>query len=53
MERLPLLDITAALKAMDGDREMYGEVVEVYLDSIPSLLDEMDEALRRHDLRLA
>lgn len=49
-DNLPRLDLTGALEAMDNDREMYRNILEVYIDSIPPLITEMLSLLQANDL---
>ncbi len=46
---LPVLDLATALEAMDNDREMYGEILSMYLTSTISLFTEMETQLREND----
>ncbi|MBI2477249.1 MAG: response regulator [Planctomycetia bacterium] len=43
------LDLSTALKAVDGDERLLREVVGAFLDECPRLLDEIDLALKTSD----
>ena len=47
---IPVLDLARALEAMDNDRELYGEILSLYLDSTASLLDEMETQSQTEDM---
>ena len=49
-DNLPRLDLTGALEAMDNDREMYRNILDAYLESIPPIISEMLSLLRTNDL---
>ena len=46
----PTLDFTHALEAMDNDREMYGEILSMYLATTMSLFTEMQAQLEANDI---
>ena len=45
----PAFDLTAALERIDGDAELFAEMVELFLEDCPQLLAEIDEALADGD----
>jgi len=45
VSQLSVLDISTALAAMGGDREVFGQTVSMYLEIVPKLLGRMDDAL--------
>jgi HPt (histidine-containing phosphotransfer) domain-containing protein len=47
-----VLDITSALERIDGDRELYDEVVVVFLDDTPKQLRILEEAVKSDDRTL-
>jgi len=44
------IDLSAALKATDGDVELLAEVVEAFLDEYPDLLTHLEPALAERNL---
>ncbi len=44
-----VLDLESALDRIDGDRELYDEVVEVFIDDTPRQLTVLEEALGNGD----
>jgi HPt (histidine-containing phosphotransfer) domain-containing protein len=49
----PRLDLAGALDAMDNDRELYGTIIDVYLNTVPGILSEMLSAFSAGDLQTA
>ena len=45
----PILDLSTALEAMDNDRQMYEEILSMYLSSTISLFSEMDAHFHGRD----
>ncbi|MEK6260142.1 MAG: PAS domain-containing protein [Planctomycetota bacterium] len=47
-EALPttLLDWEAAIQGVDGDRQLYAEVIQIFLDSVDDSLSKLGEAIR-------
>ncbi|MBC7817318.1 MAG: Hpt domain-containing protein, partial [Planctomycetaceae bacterium] len=41
-----LLDMEAALQGVDGERQLYAEVIQIFLDSVSDSLSKLDEAIR-------
>ena len=41
-----LLDWDAALHGVDGDRQLYAEIIQIFLDSVDDSLSKLDEAIR-------
>ncbi len=50
---LPTLNRDAALERLDGDTELYEEVVAVFLEDTPKQIEILRGALREGDLELA
>jgi len=46
---LPVLDVSCALAAMGGDKNVYRQTVSKYLEIIPRLLQAMDTAFFEDD----
>lgn len=42
-------DLSEALERVDGDRELLGELAEIFLDSCPAYLDNIRDALAHND----
>ena len=48
----PVLDMEAALKRLEGDRELFEEVARLFLDECPRILAEIRAASENGDFRL-
>jgi two-component system, sensor histidine kinase and response regulator len=46
---LPVFDVEQALAVMDGDREILAEIIGVYLEDLPNLMEKLKAALERSD----
>lgn len=52
-EEKPPINSAAALRNVDGDKELYAELAEIFLDDYPGKLDDLQEAVNRkesHDI---
>ncbi|PXY00056.1 hybrid sensor histidine kinase/response regulator [Halomonas sp. LBP4] len=48
-EAVPCLDREEALRRLEGNRELLDEMVELFLDECPRLMQEIEEAIARDD----
>lgn len=49
MDSLPIVDEGEALARVEGDRELLGEMAELFLSDCPHLLQQVREAVERKD----
>lgn len=50
MNNEKILDLRKALMDMNGDREIYDEVVSVFIEDTPNLLQSMENAWQEKDI---
>jgi HPt (histidine-containing phosphotransfer) domain-containing protein len=53
MSNQNLLDEKAALEALSGDRQLLGELAVMFVEDVPGMLDELEEAADRQDIATA
>jgi HPt (histidine-containing phosphotransfer) domain-containing protein len=46
------LDLSAALKATDGDVELLGDVIQAFLEEYPSLLTDIERGVQTNDCKV-
>lgn len=46
-----VIDVSEALERMDGDKELLGELVELFLEESPSMLAAIKGAVAQHDTK--
>jgi HPt (histidine-containing phosphotransfer) domain-containing protein len=49
--QLPPLDLDGALDRIAGDRRLFAEIAEIFMNDAPSLLEGVNSALAARDLR--
>ena len=48
-----VIDVSEALERMDGDKELLGELVELFLEESPSMLAAIKGAVAQQDTKSA
>ena len=46
-----IIDVSEVLERVDGDKELLGELVELFLEESPSMLADVKEAVARNDAK--
>ena len=52
-EQHPVINKEAALERVDGDEELYQEIVEIFLEDTPIQLQKLDDAIKDGDITVA
>jgi HPt (histidine-containing phosphotransfer) domain-containing protein len=48
----PILDVDGALSRVEGDRELYEEILNIYVEDTPQQLSEIAQAFQRQDRKV-
>ena len=46
-----VIDVSEALERVDGDKELLGELVAIFLEETPSMVAEIKEAIAQNDAK--
>jgi len=48
-DRIVAINVAQALGQLDGDRELLAEVIDIFVETIPELMDELQSAISSND----